>query len=154
MIREGMDQLAAALSHVSRPFFVTLLAECLGQAGEVDAAYDSFDVALAVSPDEVMYRPYALICRGELSARLGRTDQALADFEEAVTVSRAIHGLGYELRATMGLARLLQSRGEIRDAHDRLAPLYARFTEGFDTRDLREAKAVLDALAATAPAGP
>jgi class 3 adenylate cyclase/tetratricopeptide (TPR) repeat protein len=153
MIRQGMDQQAAAESLVSRPLFLTLLAESEGQAGALDAAFASFDAALTVCPDEATYRPYTLICRGELSARLDRTDQAMADFEEAVAVSRAIHGLGYELRATVGLARLLQARGEIREARDRLAPLYARFTEGFDTRDLREAKGLLDALTATAPAG-
>lgn len=153
MIAEGMDRQAAAQSFVSRPLFLALLAEAQGGAGAFDAAYASLEAAMEISPEEVMYRPYVLICRGELSARLGREEQALADFEAAIAASRAIHGLAYELRATAGLARLLQGRGETGEARERLTRIYDQFTEGFDTRDMQEAASLLASFAATAPAG-
>jgi predicted ATPase len=73
--------------------------------------------------------------------------QAQACFERALAIARTQGAKSWELRAAMSLARLWRDQGRRRKAHDLLAPVYAWFTEGFDTLDLREAKALLDDLA-------
>ena len=67
-------------------------------------------------------------------------------FERALAVARAQQARSWELRAAMSLARLWRGQGKRDDALDLLAPVYGWFTEGFDTLDLREAKALLDEL--------
>lgn len=79
----------------------------------------------------------------------GKLDEAEAAYNEALKISRAKSAKGYELIAATGLARLWQSQGQVNEAHDLLAPVYNGFTEGFDTKDLREAKALLEELETT-----
>ena len=67
--------------------------------------------------------------------------------EEALRVARRQQAKSYELRAATSLARLWRDQGKQRQARDLLAPIYGWFTEGFDTRDLKEAKALLGTLA-------
>ena len=73
--------------------------------------------------------------------------RAEACFQQALTVARRQQAKAWELRAAMSLARLWQQHGKQADARALLAPVYGWFTEGFDTADLQEAKALLDALA-------
>jgi predicted ATPase len=68
-------------------------------------------------------------------------------FERALVVARAQQAKSWELRASMSLARLWRSQGNMQQARELLAPVYGWFTEGFDTLDLKEAKALLDELA-------
>jgi predicted ATPase len=68
-------------------------------------------------------------------------------FERAIAIARERKGKSWELRAAMSLARLWCDQGKRQPAGDLLAPVYGWFTEGFDTRDLQEAKALLDELA-------
>jgi hypothetical protein len=72
--------------------------------------------------------------------------QAEACFQQALTIARHQEAKSWELRAATSLARLWQAQGKRQEAHDLLAPVYAWFTEGFDTADLREAKQLLDEL--------
>jgi predicted ATPase len=72
--------------------------------------------------------------------------KAEAYFNHALTVARRQEAKTWELRAAMGMARLWRDRGNGEQARALLAPIYGWFTEGFDTRDLKEAKALLDAL--------
>jgi predicted ATPase len=72
--------------------------------------------------------------------------KAEADFDRALAVARQQQAKSWELRAAMSLARLWRSQGKVQQARELLAPVYGWFTEGFDTRDLKEAKALLDAL--------
>ena len=74
--------------------------------------------------------------------------KAEAYFERALTIARAQQAKSWELRAAMSMARLWRDQGEQRQAHDLLAPIYGWFTEGFDTLDLKEAKALLEQLKA------
>jgi predicted ATPase len=69
-------------------------------------------------------------------------------FEHALEVARLQQAKSWELRAATSLARLWRSQGKVQQARELLAPVYGWFTEGFDTRDLKEAKALLEALAA------
>ena len=75
------------------------------------------------------------------------TAKAQTHFERALEIARAQHARSWELRAATSLARLWRDQGRRAEAHDLLAPVYGRFTEGFDTLDLKEAKALLDELA-------
>jgi predicted ATPase len=72
--------------------------------------------------------------------------QAEACFHRALALARRQQAKSWELRAATSLSRLWQRRGKRDEARDLLAPIYGWFTEGFDTADLREAKALLEAL--------
>jgi predicted ATPase len=86
---------------------------------------------------------------GELLLRQTVPDasQAAACFQQALDVARRQQAKSFELRAAMSLARLWQEPGKRAEARALLAPIYGWFTEGFDTTDLQEARALLDALA-------
>jgi predicted ATPase len=73
--------------------------------------------------------------------------KAEAYFERALAVARQQQAKSWELRAAMSLARLWRDQGKVQQARELLAPVYGWFTEGFDTRDLKEAKALLEELA-------
>jgi predicted ATPase len=68
-------------------------------------------------------------------------------FQQAINLARHQQAKSWELRAAMSLARLWQSQGKRQETYDLLSPVYGWFTEGFDTADLKEAKALLDDLA-------
>ena len=74
-------------------------------------------------------------------------DRAIVNFEAAIDLARSQLAKSWELRAATSLARLWRDQGRHNKAHDLLAPIYGWFTEGFDTADLKEAKALLDGLA-------
>jgi predicted ATPase len=74
--------------------------------------------------------------------------KAAAYFEHALAVARKQQAKSWELRAAMSLARIWRSQGKVQQARELLAPVYGWFTEGFDTRDLKEATALLEELAA------
>ena len=92
----------------------------------------------------------AEVCRlrGVLLLRQPGTQQAEAEawLQRALDVARRQEAKSLELRAAMSLSRLWQQQGKQAEAHKLLAPIYGWFTEGFDTADLQEAKALLDAL--------
>jgi predicted ATPase len=72
--------------------------------------------------------------------------KAQTQFERALEIARVQQDRSWELRAALSFARLWRDQGRHAEAHDLLAPVYGWFTEGFDTLDLREAKALLDEL--------
>ena len=82
-----------------------------------------------------------------LQQTLTQQEEAEACFQQALDITRRQEAKSLELRAAMSLAQLWQQQGKRHEAHDLLAPVYNWFTEGFDTVDLQEAKALLDALA-------
>jgi predicted ATPase len=85
---------------------------------------------------------------GEIALMSPEPDAAKAQayFERALAVARAQQAKSWELRAAMSLARLWRDQGKRDEAHDLLALIYGWFTEGFDTLDLKEARALLDEL--------
>jgi predicted ATPase len=88
---------------------------------------------------------------GEIALMLSpETDMTKAEkyFERALDVARQQQAKSWELRAAMSMARLWRDQGKRNEARELLAPVYGWFTEGFDTRDLKEAKALLDELVA------
>lgn len=147
LIRDGIAKLNEIGNRVSIPLFLTLRAEAEALDGAIANALASYEEALTFNPKELVYRPQTLIVRGELRSKLGQTELAEQDFREAIALARETSARGYELRATTGLARLVHGRGDTSTARSMLAPLLAWFTEGFDTRDLKEAAALLEELA-------
>jgi hypothetical protein len=87
---------------------------------------------------------------GEIALKSSKPDTAKAQkyFERALTVARQQQAKSWELRAAMSMARLWRDQGKPQQARELLAPVYGWFTEGFDTRDLKEAKALLEELSA------
>jgi predicted ATPase len=87
---------------------------------------------------------------GEIALMSPEQDAAKAEayFDRALAVARQQQAKSWELRTAMGLARLWRDQGKVRQARELLAPVYGWFTEGFDTRDLKEAKALMEGLAA------
>jgi len=84
--------------------------------------------------------------RGELRFKQGQTELAEADFCEAIVLAQKMSAKAYELRITASLARLLASADRRDKAHSVLVEICNWFTEGFDTADLKDAKALLDEL--------
>jgi predicted ATPase len=115
-------------------------------AGSTIDALESIEQALGANPDELACRPEILRLRGELRLKLRRTQQSEADFREAIVLAQSMSAKSWELRATTSLARLLASQGRRDEARTMLAAIYNWFTEGFDTADLIDAKALLDEL--------
>jgi predicted ATPase len=85
---------------------------------------------------------------GAIALMLPERDAAKAEayFERALAIARRQQAKSWELRAAMSLARLWRDQGKLKQARELLAPVYGWFTEGFDTRDLREANTLLNEL--------
>jgi predicted ATPase len=104
-------------------------------------------IELAARTDERMWGAELERIRGELRSLQGvLPDDMEAHFERALAMARGQNAKAFELRAAVSLARLRRDQGRRAEAHDLLAPIYDWFTEGFDTQDLKEAKALLDDL--------
>jgi predicted ATPase len=151
IIRDGLAATDATGTRVSTPFYLTLLVEALAFAGKIEEALATLDNALARAAvsGESGWSAEIHRLRGELTARLPHPDPAKAEesFRTALAIAREQGTRGYELRAATGLARLWREQGRRTAARELLAPVYGWFTEGFDTADLKEAKALLDELA-------
>jgi predicted ATPase len=149
-IRAGLAELDAVNFYLGRPLYECLLGEVQTLAGATDEALTTVELALQKYPDEVLYRPYALWVRGGLRLKIdpgSNAKRAEADFREAIAIAQSMSAKSWELRATMSLARLLTKQGKRDDARTILAEIYNWFTEGFDTADLIDAKALLEELA-------
>jgi predicted ATPase len=101
---------------------------------------------LMATTDVLFCHAELLRLKGELFLKRDEPNQAEASFREAINVAEIQHAKLLELRASMSLARLWRDQGKVQQARELLAPVYGWFTEGFDTRDLKEAKALLDQL--------
>jgi len=150
---EGIDLLAHGITrafehglHIGDALLTTRLAEAQALAGAFNDALHTVERALLVHPEELLYRPEALRLRGELRLKQAQSEPAEADFREALALTCKMGARSLELRATMSLARLLASQGRRDEARAMLAEIYNWFTEGFDTADLKVAKALLDEL--------
>ncbi len=127
-----------------------MLAEACGRAGEPEEGLRALAEAFAVLERTGERRREAEVHRlkGELLLLLPGRDEAAAAtcFGRALAIARNQSAKALELRAAMSLARLWRDRGKRAEARDLVAPIYGWFTEGFDSPDLRDAKALLDEL--------
>jgi hypothetical protein len=150
-IRDGLAASKATGTRLNKPLFLTLLAEALAFAGKIEEGLAALDDALAKAAVFGVKGWTAEIhrLRGELTGRLPYPDPAKAEdsFRTALATAREQGTRGHELRAATSLARLWHDQGRRGEARDLLAPVYDSFTEGFDTADLKDAKALLDELA-------
>jgi DNA-binding SARP family transcriptional activator/predicted ATPase len=141
-IRQGLANLRTLGAETRRPYYLSLLAEALVNAGQTDEARAVVDAALATAAqnNDVWW-----------SAELHRLRGALSDapegwFERALEIARSQASKSLELRAAASLAHLWKDRGASARAHGLLAPVYEWFTEGFETADLIEARTLLAQL--------
>jgi class 3 adenylate cyclase/predicted ATPase len=153
---EGITQIRKALAAspdigVSfRPYFLCLLAEAYMDTGRIDDGLAALAEALATADEHENWHNRAEIHRLKGELLLKRNDCSIAEaqscFECAIEIARKQSAKSWELRATMSLGRLLAKQGRRDEARKMLADIYNWFTEGFETADLKDAKALLDRL--------
>jgi predicted ATPase len=146
LIRHSIAGLSEARARLGITDYLTCLAEAQALDGMMDDAISTIEEALQANSEELVFRPIALTCRGELRLKVGNLELAEGDFREAIRLAQRMSAKMYELRATMSLARLRDQQGRRDEARAMLAEIYNWFTEGFDTADLKDAKALLDEL--------
>jgi class 3 adenylate cyclase/predicted ATPase len=149
-IRQGIAAYLALGAELEQPYYLALLAEAYGKGGRAGEGLRMLDEALAdVNQHAVRFHEAELHrLKGELLRTLSAEKHAEAEtcFLQALDIARQQQAKSLELRAVMSLARLWQHQGKCAEAHELLAPLYGWFTEGFDTPDLQDARALLAAL--------
>jgi predicted ATPase len=149
-IEEGLAAARATGMELSRPHYLSLLAEAFMGADRLDDGLSALTEAKSAADQREERVSEAQIYRlkGELLLRQGDSHvvEAQRCFEQAIEIARKQSAKSMELRATISLARLLASQGRRDKARTMLAEIYNWFTEGFDTTDLKDAKALLDRL--------
>jgi predicted ATPase len=150
MIASGIAEWQLTASSVWMPFFLLQLAEVQAKVQKFEDARRSIAEAVTAieKSKEAWCEPEVNRVAGEIALLSPEREvaKARASFERALAVARAQQAKSWELRAAMSMARLWLDQGKRDEARDLLAPVYGWFTEGFDTLDLKEAKALLDAL--------
>ena len=147
----GIAAYRATGAEAGRHYWLGLLAEAYGKAGQRNEGLTALTEALAVveKNGECYYEAELYRLKGVLL--LGQTVpdacQAEACFQQALDIARRQQARSWELRAALSLSRLWQRQGKRAAAYDVLAPVYGWFTEGFDTPDLQDAKTLLEELA-------
>jgi predicted ATPase len=133
------------------PWYLSYLARAYAECGQFDVARHCIGEAMTAVEATKEKWCEADIHRiaGEIALTSPEADAAKAEayIEHALKIARERQAKSWELRAGMSLARLWRYQGKRNEAHDLLAPIYSWFTEGFDTLDLKEAKALLEQLA-------
>jgi predicted ATPase len=149
-IHEGMMARRATGAELGRPYFLALLAEAHGATGQPEVGLTVLTEALTLvdKTGERWCEPELYRHKGELLLQQSSDNAMEAEgcFHHALGIARNQQGKSFELRAATSLARLWHQQGKRQEAHDLLAPVYNWFTEGFDTFDLQDAKALLNAL--------
>jgi predicted ATPase len=154
-LRQGLAAWETAGTRYRRPTFLAWLAEAYGKAGQAEEGLIVLAEALAQVEEtgERYYEAELRRLKGELLLMQGDKAEAEASFpqaescfQHAIEAAQRQQAKSWELRATMSLARLWQKRGRTDEARQMLAEIYGWFTEGFDTLDLKEAKALLEEL--------
>lgn len=154
-IRKGLVATQELGLLVHRAHFLTLLAEAVGRTGDSAQALEVIKEAEAQTErsGERFYEAETWRVKGELtlqskvkSPRSKVGDEAEECFQKALAVARQQDAKSLELRAAMSLSRLWQQQGKTAEAWELLVPIYEWFTEGFETPDLLEAKALLETL--------
>jgi len=150
-IRQGLDAYRATGGEAARPYWLAQLAEACQKAGQPEEGLTLLTEALATAhkTGEGWWEAEIYRLRGELLSQhaVAQPGEAETWLQRALAVARRQEAKSLELRAAMSLARLWQQQGKHAEAYDLLAPIYGWFTEGFDTADLQEAKALVEALA-------
>jgi predicted ATPase len=151
-IRQGLAAVQGTGLKLYRPYFLALLAEAYGQAGQPEAGLTALAEAVTMveATEERWWEAELYRLQGTLLLQSSRADagRAAAGFQQALEVARRQQARALELRAALSLARLWQAQGQRAAARQLLAEIYGWFTEGFDTADLQAAKSLLAELEA------
>jgi predicted ATPase len=149
-LAHGLRAFRAAGGEIMRPYYLALLADVQGTLGKpaTGLAVLTEALALAETTGERWHAPELHRLKGALLLQQNADNHAEAEarFHQALEIARSQQAKSLELRATTSLARLWQQQGKRQEAYNLLAPVYGWFTEGFDTADLKDAKALLEAL--------
>ena len=150
MITTGINEWRSTGSTQFLPFALSFLATAHAKLGQLEDAWHSIGEALAAiqTTKENWHEPEVNRIAGEVALKSPQLNGATAEgyFERALAVARQQQAKSWELRAAMSMARLWRDQGKRQQAHELLAPIYGWFTQGFNTRDLIEAKALLGEL--------
>jgi predicted ATPase len=150
MALETLESVPSRRFHL--PIRIAIVGRAKAAAGDIDGALALFDSALeaALSTGERWYEPELLRLKAEMLFAQGRQPATAAEpcLTEAISIAQKQEAKFWELRAAMALAQVWARLGRRVEARELLAPVYGWFTEGFDTLDLKEAKALLDELRA------
>jgi predicted ATPase len=126
------------------------LASAYADLGQFDDAWRCIDEAMTAieTAKERVWEAEVNRVAGQVALKLPEPDAAKAEahFDRALDIARKQQAKSWELRAAMSMARLWRDQGKRQQARELLAPVYRWFTEGFDTLDLKDAKALLDEL--------
>jgi predicted ATPase len=149
-IQEGLAALRATGAENGRPQNLSQLAEACMKTGRLDDGLSALTEALAAAEENENrhYEAETHGLKGELLLKQDDSNRAEAQncFERAIAIARKQSAKSWELRSTMSLARLRAKQGHSEEACAMLANIYNWFTEGFDTADLIDAKALIDEL--------
>jgi predicted ATPase/class 3 adenylate cyclase len=152
MISTGIAAYRSTGATMWLSWYLSHLAIAHAGLGQQDDAWRCIDEAMTAvaTTREKWCEPEVDRIAGEIALKSPRPDAAKAEmyFQRALKTARSQQARSWELRAAMSLARLWHDQGKRAEARDLLAPVHGWFTEGFDTPDLQQAKALLDALAA------
>jgi predicted ATPase len=152
MITSGITAWRSTGSTFYMPTQLSHLARAYAGLGQFDDAWRCVGEALTTlqTTKERWFEAEVNRTAGEIALMSHKPDAAKAEayFQRSLAVACAQQAKSWELRAAMSMARLWRDQGKRDEAHELLAPVYGWFTEGFDTRDVKEAKALLDELAA------
>jgi predicted ATPase len=148
LLRSGANAYRATGAEAWTPYYIALLARACEIAGQVEEALTLLDDALQIvaKTGERWYAAELNRLKGQLLLRQGHAEAAEELYRRALSIAVEQEAKLWELRADMSLARLYRDQSRHAEARDILAPIYGWFTEGFDTADLKEAKALLDEL--------
>jgi predicted ATPase len=148
LLRSGSTALRATGAEVWMPHYIALLAAACEIAGQIEEGLTRLDDALQIveRTGERWFAAELNRYKGQLLLRQGHSVAAEELYRKALSIAEEQGAKLWELRAAASLARLRRDQGRRTEARDLLAPVYGWFTEGFDTPDLREAKALLEAL--------
>jgi predicted ATPase len=150
MLSSGIAAFRSTGAAVGTPWLLSYLARAHAALGQCDDAWRCAGEAMTKAEATRERCTDAEIHRtaGEIALLSPEPDAAKAEtyFGRALAIARTQQAKSWELRAATSLARLRRDQGKRDEARDLLAPVYGWFTEGFDTRDLKEAKALLDEL--------
>jgi class 3 adenylate cyclase/predicted ATPase len=148
LLRSGLSAYRATGAVYTMPYYIDLLAKACELAGQVEEASTLLDSALQLA-EKIGERWVAAELyrhKGQLLLRQGYFDAAEELYRKALCIAREQEAKLWELRAAVSLAQLLHGQGRHSEARGLLAPIYGWFTEGFDTQDLKGAKALLKEL--------
>jgi predicted ATPase len=151
MINAGIEEYRSTGSTVGLPWQLCNLAIAYAVNNQFDKAWPCIDEAIVAikTTKETIFEAEINRVAGEIALMSPNSNvaQAEAYFDHALTIARQQQAKSWELRAAMSFARFWRDQGKVLQARELLAPVYGWFTEGFDTRDLKEAKALLKELA-------